>query len=195
MSNRIFDLRKQLKMTQQELADALEINRSTINHWELSHRPIPSDELVRLADYFNVSIDYLLNRETKTKLDTPNEPALTECPPELISDGMNGKPVFSKEKGWLLINYPSGICYDMRGRTYKIEDIGRVYINSPESYPYHLRFDKPIDVDELKKMKGQTVWVEPLTDDANINGMIRGWYTVGEGIVMNDIAFRLYFAT
>lgn len=195
MVNKIFELRKKLNMTQQELADALEINRSTINHWELSHRPIPSNELVRMADYFDVTIDYLLGRTGLDMSDKTDVTSMERLPNETFTDGMNGKPVYSRMYGWLLINKADNVCIDMRGRKYGIDTVGEVYINSPETFPYHLKFDAPIDVDELKDMKDRTIWVEPLMDDMQINGMIRGWFTVGDGIVTNDIGFRLYFAT
>ena len=55
-------LRQDKGITQDELANVLDMARSTISHYE-SSALFPSIEvMVLLADYFNVSIDYLTDR-------------------------------------------------------------------------------------------------------------------------------------
>lgn len=61
--NRLKELRKKNNITLQKLADYLHIANSAVSQYENGHRE-PSFEIVsKLADYFNVSIDYLLGRE------------------------------------------------------------------------------------------------------------------------------------
>ncbi len=55
-------LRKSLKMSQQALADELEVSRSTIAMWETDGSEPDHEMLEKLADYFGVSIDYLFDR-------------------------------------------------------------------------------------------------------------------------------------
>lgn len=55
-------LRESKELTQKELADALHIDRSVYNKIESGIRPIRDNELVKFADFFKVSIDYLTNR-------------------------------------------------------------------------------------------------------------------------------------
>lgn len=59
------ELRQQKDLTQQELATTLDINLSSYQKYERPNNTIkPSlDTLIKLADYYNVSVDYLLGRE------------------------------------------------------------------------------------------------------------------------------------
>ena len=59
-------LRNERNMSQQELADALGISKSSINMYERGERQPNFEILETIADYFNVDIDYLLGRTTKT---------------------------------------------------------------------------------------------------------------------------------
>lgn len=56
------ELRKEKKITQFELAKQLEIDQTTVSKWELEKALPDTAMLIRLADYFDVSIDYLLSR-------------------------------------------------------------------------------------------------------------------------------------
>ena len=57
------ELRGQQGMSQQELADLLKIHRPAVSAIESGTRKVSSDELVRLAQIFHVSVDYLVGLE------------------------------------------------------------------------------------------------------------------------------------
>ena len=57
---RIRDLREDNDKTQQEIADFLHMQRSVYRRYELGEREIPVWALIRLAEYYGVSTDYLL---------------------------------------------------------------------------------------------------------------------------------------
>lgn len=59
---RIRNLREDADMTQQQMADILFINRRTYSSYELGIRGIPIEILGKIADYYNTSIDYLVDR-------------------------------------------------------------------------------------------------------------------------------------
>ena len=59
---RLEDLRVDADKTQQEIADVLNMHRSVYRRYESGEREADYQTLIRLADYFNVSIDYLLER-------------------------------------------------------------------------------------------------------------------------------------
>ena len=59
-------LRNEKNMSQQELADALGISKSSINMYERGERQPNFETLETIADYFNVDIDFLLGRTNKT---------------------------------------------------------------------------------------------------------------------------------
>lgn len=62
MYKRIRDLREDHDIKQQDIADYLKCTQVCYSHYENGKRDIPTDVLIRLADYYNVSIDYLLGR-------------------------------------------------------------------------------------------------------------------------------------
>ena len=53
-------IRKERHMTQSAVADALHITREALSYYENGKRSPDTDMLVRLSQYFNVSIDYLI---------------------------------------------------------------------------------------------------------------------------------------
>ena len=58
--NRLKELRKQKGLTQQELADEISVSKITILRWENEERQIKTEKAQQLADYFGVSVGYLL---------------------------------------------------------------------------------------------------------------------------------------
>jgi transcriptional regulator with XRE-family HTH domain len=62
---RLEDLRIDHDMTQQEVADLLGCNREVYRRYEKGIRTIPIDFLIQLADYYQVSIDYIVGRSKR----------------------------------------------------------------------------------------------------------------------------------
>lgn len=56
-------LRNQMQMSQQELANAIGISKSALNMYERGERQPNFETLELIADYFNISIDFLLGKE------------------------------------------------------------------------------------------------------------------------------------
>lgn len=62
-SDKLKKLRKEKGISQEELADVLDINRTSIVHYEGNNNRVPRNErLQEIADFFGVSMDYLLDR-------------------------------------------------------------------------------------------------------------------------------------
>lgn len=59
---RLKELRQNRKISQLKLAMDLEMNQNSISRYENGTREADYATLIKLADYFNVSIDYLLER-------------------------------------------------------------------------------------------------------------------------------------
>jgi len=62
MEFRLKELRKKRKISQLKLALDLNMNQNTISRYENLEREADYETLIRFADYFNVSLDYLLGR-------------------------------------------------------------------------------------------------------------------------------------
>lgn len=63
----IRDLRKQKRMSQTELAKIIHVSQQTVTAWETGKAEPASSAVSNLADYFNVTTDYLLGRPEKKK--------------------------------------------------------------------------------------------------------------------------------
>ena len=59
---RIRNLREDKDLTQQNLADYLNVSQRAYSRYENGERGIPSETLCLLADFYHTSVDYLLNR-------------------------------------------------------------------------------------------------------------------------------------
>lgn len=58
--------------TQKQIAEVLGVSQNTYSQYEIGVLNYPVDALVKLADFYNVSIDYLLGR-TSTKTPYPKK--------------------------------------------------------------------------------------------------------------------------
>ncbi len=84
-------LRKSKKLTQVDVASALKIGRSTYTKYESGKsKPVP-EMLIKIADYFDVSVDYLLGRsniqnfsESKIKTKAYHNIDITGLPDEAV---------------------------------------------------------------------------------------------------------------
>lgn len=56
---RIQDLRTDADLSQRELSEILHISQRSYSHYETGSRNIPIEMLIRLANYYDTSIDYL----------------------------------------------------------------------------------------------------------------------------------------
>lgn len=60
---RLKELRKEKNITQKELAKILGFEQTIVCMWELGTREPSNETLIKMANYFNCSIDYLLGRD------------------------------------------------------------------------------------------------------------------------------------
>ena len=60
-------LRKEAKLTQQQVAEYLNVKQNTYSQYEIGVLNYPIDVLCRLADLYQVSVDYLLGRTDEKK--------------------------------------------------------------------------------------------------------------------------------
>lgn len=65
---RIRDLREDADLTQTELSKYLNLTKRSYSHYENGTRNLPIDILISIADFHNVSTDYLLERTNNKKI-------------------------------------------------------------------------------------------------------------------------------
>ena len=60
LSKKIYELRKAHGMSQEQLAEKLNVSRQSISKWESGESSPEIERLIELSDVFDVSTDYLL---------------------------------------------------------------------------------------------------------------------------------------
>lgn len=83
-SQRLRKLRKKNNMTQKDLADHIGVDRATIAGYETKGKEPAYEKLEKLANFFNVSIDYLLGRSEESQSANEIKKAISDDP-ELVS--------------------------------------------------------------------------------------------------------------
>ncbi len=74
IGERLLDLRKDFDLSQDELGKILNINKHSISAYEREKNEPPDEIKIRLAEFFNVSVDYLLGIT-----DTPTPNSMKNC--------------------------------------------------------------------------------------------------------------------
>ena len=92
IGERIAQLRKNRSMSQFQLAKTLNIATSTLGMYETNKRKPNMEMLEKLADFFGVSIDYLLGRKTSDKSDIDLDRAIDNAM------SFDGKPVTEHDR-------------------------------------------------------------------------------------------------
>ena len=57
---RLFELRTEKELSQRQMAKALNVSQGTYNNWENSNTQPSIEQLIALAEFFGVSVDYLI---------------------------------------------------------------------------------------------------------------------------------------
>ncbi|MBQ7323488.1 MAG: helix-turn-helix transcriptional regulator [Clostridia bacterium] len=60
---RLYELRVESNLSRAQLAEKLNVSVRLISYWENGQRECDFDMLIKIADLFSVSIDYLLGRK------------------------------------------------------------------------------------------------------------------------------------
>lgn len=82
--NRIRDLREDMDLRQIDVANATGIDQKTLSNYETGKTNPDSYAIIKLADFFNVSADYLIGRDNeKEKRIKDLESKITEIQKEL----------------------------------------------------------------------------------------------------------------
>ncbi len=67
MYQRIRDLREDRDLKQRQLAEYLNCSQQVYSNYELGQRDIPTDVLIRLSRFYQVSVDYILGLTNNPK--------------------------------------------------------------------------------------------------------------------------------
>lgn len=95
IGNRIKDLRKEKHLSQSELGKIIGVSQTTVTAWETGRAEPASAYLSKLADYFDVSTDYLLGRKKSKNF---NEEQETKDLKKFLEDNLDNGMTFGDGK-------------------------------------------------------------------------------------------------
>lgn len=75
LGSRLGQLRERSGWTQEDMAEKLGITRAALSHYEKNRRKPDFDTLIRAADLFGVSVDFLIGRLPQGDIPPDSEPA------------------------------------------------------------------------------------------------------------------------
>ncbi|ANS52492.1 hypothetical protein BT246_72020 (plasmid) [Bacillus thuringiensis] len=81
---RLKDLRREKKLTQQDIADVLGIEKSNISRFESGKQSLSSENIIKTAKYFDVSVDYILGISDYKTINKKKEEQIPKDVVELI---------------------------------------------------------------------------------------------------------------
>ncbi len=87
---KLIALRKKAGMSQEELADRLDVSRQAISRWELGTTLPDAPNLLKLSDLFSVSIDWLLREGDMEQEEVPPAKEAVQMQPEKERKGQKG---------------------------------------------------------------------------------------------------------
>ena len=72
--NKLYNLRKQKGLSQEELANRLNVSRQTISKWEVGDSTPDMEKLIAISDMFQISLDELVMDKVQTQTgETPSK--------------------------------------------------------------------------------------------------------------------------
>jgi transcriptional regulator with XRE-family HTH domain len=86
---RLLELRKEKKLSQEGLSKILNVGQTTISSWERGEKEPDNATLIRLAEYFGVTTDYLLGLENEPPGDAfalSSDVDYDDLPPEALEE-------------------------------------------------------------------------------------------------------------
>lgn len=75
LSEKIREMRRRSGLSQEELAEKLNVSRQAISKWELGSAVPTADKLVDIADFFGVSLDFLMRENSEQPVNVPRQTA------------------------------------------------------------------------------------------------------------------------
>lgn len=67
----LLQLRKQNSLSQEQVAQIIGVSKQAYGHYEREERELGYDMLCKLADYYNVSVDYLIGHDSSPLAERP----------------------------------------------------------------------------------------------------------------------------
>lgn len=189
MPYRFKELRQQAGISITELAKQMGVSQAAASNWDLGKKVPATEMLCKLADFYNVSVDYLLGRcdscDGIGSNSIPVERSALPC--------MHGFPVWNKTNGWGIVNAAQRYIIYMDGSTVPFDYTPELWTLPPSFSMGYQATGTPIPHTDLQNHA--KIWLEPIDPDDSIRRELKGWYTVKSFYVENEYGNRFYLDT
>jgi len=91
IANRLYGLRKNSNLSQEELAEKIGVSRQAVSKWERAEASPDTDNLILLAKLYNVSLDELLSTEEPVEVEPKTEPLNKKGKFNIYEDACEGE--------------------------------------------------------------------------------------------------------
>lgn len=119
MNFRLKKIRENKELSQKEVADILKVSQPTYSRWEKEVEIIPLNKLILLANYYNISLDYICNLSNNRKENKIyNYKADKKISGNNIVTFRKEKNLTQKELASFLNTTPSTVCAYEKGKTF-----------------------------------------------------------------------------
>ncbi|EDX54311.1 XRE family transcriptional regulator [Bacillus sp. SH7-1] len=99
IGEKIKELRKNNKITQEQLGNAIGVSKMAISYFEKGKKSPGRESLEKIADYFNVTTDYLLGRSEDPELSEEENKIVTEEGKNIMAL-IESLPEEERKKAW-----------------------------------------------------------------------------------------------
>ena len=189
MSNRFRECREKSGLTAAELGKRIGVSQAAVTQWETGKKFPSSETLCKLADFYCVSVDYLLGRETTI----PGYPVIDEAISPDTLPCLHGKPVWDESRGWGIVNAALDYVIFMDGSKVVLAEAMNLRTMTPAFHVGYSPASKPISYHDLNKY--QRLWIQPISPDSFLREELTGWYQVNSFYVENQYGTRFLFDT
>lgn len=86
---RLFELRSEKELSQRSIAKIMNVSQGTYNNWENSNTQPSIEQLIALAKFFDVSVDYLIGNSNNLE---PNKNYLSDRQREILKLTFSAEP-------------------------------------------------------------------------------------------------------
>ena len=187
MKLRLKEIRQIKGLKASEVAEKLSITKNSLSEWESGKRIPPCERIIQLADFYNVSVDYLLGRDEGFENNTES---LKPVSKSMLSIH-HGRPVWIDGYGWALVSSTDQTLLFSDGRKVGFDEVEQVSFSSPPFSEPVLPDTMPLDKEDICKC--ESVWVEPIGTHKAARDALRGWYDVKGEYVENTRGSRFFF--
>ena len=137
--NRMKELREERGITMKEAAIQLKMPYTTYVNYEKGEREPNSETLIKIADFYNTSIDYLLCKPGTERIDEAAPGKVNEIAPDVLNQTENiykangvGVNLFDEPMGFDSSAVPTLVKEAMKKQTLSVEDVAKKASIKPE---------------------------------------------------------------